>query len=402
SQRHKNESLSSPATSVTARGRTGIQLNGASRKTFWIPAFAGMTVFLLSACTAHQPSRVPVTIMGTESFGTVDRMAARAGDTPERLAKKTNLDIASLIEMNGLVPGQHLTPGQKLNVPIPQEITVIEGDTVDSIARAFGLDRNALIAENNLKKPIILYRGQKLRIPQSQQQPDDSAAPIVADAYDSRFAVDDLAPVADGNATSPITTTDTGSGSKIHSSASGTIVEEDLAPPPSSSSAVPATSAMETAMLTPPATLQATEPMALTTPEPKPEPMKFTGATPKFSWPVNGSTLSGFGPKSGGRHNDGINIGAPVGTSVRAAAPGEVVYVGDNVAGFGNLILVKHDGGFATAYAHVQNPTVKRGDRVDPGQAIAQVGKTGNVTSPQLHFEVRKGTQAVNPMTYLP
>lgn len=99
--------------------------------------------------------------------------------------------------------------------------------------------------------------------------------------------------------------------------------------------------------------------------------------------------------------NDGIDIGAPQGTTVRTAAMGDVVYVGDNVAGFGNLILIKHGGGYATAYGHVQSPLVKRGDRVAAGQAIAQVGKTGNVGTPQLHFEVRKGTQAVNPNGYL-
>ncbi len=374
-------------------------MNDAQRKISWIPAFAGMTVLVLSACASHEPSRVPVTIMGTQGPGTVETLSARAGDTPERLAKKTNLDIAALIEMNGLVPGQHLAPGQRLNVPVPREITVIEGDTVDSISRAFGLDRNALMAENNLKKPVILRRGQKLKIPQSRRSDDDAPPPMIADAYDSRFAVDDLAPVTmgEGNAAAPITTTDTGAGTKIHSSASGTIVEQDLAPPSSSVVDAPASAPVapptETAMLTPPA-----EPLVLQ----KPEPPKPTGAAPTFSWPLNGSTLSGYGPKSGGRHNDGINIGAPVGTPVRAAAPGEVVYVGDNVAGFGNLVLVRHDGGYATAYAHVQNPTVKRGERVDRGQAIAQVGKTGNVTSPQLHFEIRKGTQAVNPSTYLP
>jgi murein DD-endopeptidase MepM/ murein hydrolase activator NlpD len=87
---------------------------------------------------------------------------------------------------------------------------------------------------------------------------------------------------------------------------------------------------------------------------------------------------------------------------VRAAAPGEVVYTGDNVAGFGNLVLIRHSGGFATAYGHIQKPLVKRGDHVTAGQSIAQIGKTGNVATPQLHFEIRKGTLAVDPKPYLP
>jgi murein DD-endopeptidase MepM/ murein hydrolase activator NlpD len=362
---------------------------------------------LLSACVSHEPSQVPITIMGTQGMGTVDRMSARAGDTPERLAADTQLDIAALLEMNGLTPQQHLTPGQKLSVPTPSEITVIEGDTLGSIGKAFGIEPKAIMEANNLRKPVILYRGQKLQIPRPEKRQDDNATPVVMDAYDSRFDVTDT---ASANTSTPITTTDSGS-SKIHSSASGTIVEEDLAPPPAPSTPAIATPIPDNALapMTAPdmqvaSVPPALEPVQLQKPEPQTlqPPKPITGGTPKFSWPANGSVMSEYGPKSGGRHNDGINIGAPGGTSVRAAAGGEVVYVGDNVAGFGNLILVRHDGGFASAYGHIQNPTVKRGDRVDQGQAIAQVGKSGNVTSPQLHFEIRKGTQAVNPSTYLP
>jgi murein DD-endopeptidase MepM/ murein hydrolase activator NlpD len=109
----------------------------------------------------------------------------------------------------------------------------------------------------------------------------------------------------------------------------------------------------------------------------------------RFIQPVTGDIISGYGPKDGGQRNDGVNFVAPAGTPVRAAAAGEVVYAGDQVPGFGNLVLVKHDGGWVTAYAHLGRVDVKMRDMVMQGQQIGQVGSTGGVSQPQLHFEVR-------------
>jgi murein DD-endopeptidase MepM/ murein hydrolase activator NlpD len=125
-------------------------------------------------------------------------------------------------------------------------------------------------------------------------------------------------------------------------------------------------------------------------------------AAPHFIWPVKGRLLSGFGPAGKGLHNDGINIAAPAGAQVRAVDNGVVVYAGSELKGFGNLLLIKHANGLTTAYAHNAKLLVARGDTVRQGQVIATVGKTGNVTAPQLHFEVRKGTEAVDPELYLP
>jgi murein DD-endopeptidase MepM/ murein hydrolase activator NlpD len=111
--------------------------------------------------------------------------------------------------------------------------------------------------------------------------------------------------------------------------------------------------------------------------------------------------LSGFGPMGKGLHNDGINLAAPRGAPVRAAENGVVAYSGNELRGFGNLVLVKHSGGLMTAYAHNGNLLVSRGDRVERGQTIARVGSTGNVATPQLHFEIRRGRRAVDPMRYL-
>lgn len=120
-----------------------------------------------------------------------------------------------------------------------------------------------------------------------------------------------------------------------------------------------------------------------------------------FLWPVTGKVVSEFGPLSDGLHNDGINIAAPRGTPVRAAENGVVVYAGNELRGFGNMLLIRHADGFVTAYAHNESLLVERGDTVERGQIIARVGSSGNVDSPQLHFEIRVGTDAVDPREYL-
>lgn len=120
-----------------------------------------------------------------------------------------------------------------------------------------------------------------------------------------------------------------------------------------------------------------------------------------FAWPVRGVVVSKFGPKSGGLYNDGINISAHEGEAVKASEDGVVAYVGNELKGYGNLIIIKHSGGWITAYAHLRQSLVKRGQKVAKGIKIGSVGMTGNVTSPQLYFGLRKGRDAVNPENYL-
>jgi murein DD-endopeptidase MepM/ murein hydrolase activator NlpD len=122
----------------------------------------------------------------------------------------------------------------------------------------------------------------------------------------------------------------------------------------------------------------------------------------KFAWPVKGTVISKYGTIGKGRSNDGINIKAPLGTVVKAADAGKVAYAGNELKGFGNLVLIKHSDGYITAYAHVDKMYVKKGQKVIRGEKIATVGSTGSVKTPQLHFEVRAGKKAVNPKSYLP
>jgi murein DD-endopeptidase MepM/ murein hydrolase activator NlpD len=126
-----------------------------------------------------------------------------------------------------------------------------------------------------------------------------------------------------------------------------------------------------------------------------------TPVTPAFVWPLTGRVISDFGTESNGERNDGINIAAQPGTPIRAAAAGTISYAGNELRGYGNLILIKHDDGYVTAYAHAERITVQRGDTVTKGQIIAYAGSTGDVTSPQLHFEIRHGVQPVNPRSLL-
>ena len=126
-----------------------------------------------------------------------------------------------------------------------------------------------------------------------------------------------------------------------------------------------------------------------------------TGNSPTFRWPVRGRVIGAFGAKINGQQNDGINLSVPEGTSVKAAEDGVVAYSGNELKGYGNLVLVRHASGFVTAYAHASEVMVKRGDHVKRGQIIAKAGQTGGVTSPQLHFEIRKGSTPVDPTQYL-
>ncbi|MEJ1968894.1 MAG: M23 family metallopeptidase [Rhizomicrobium sp.] len=125
------------------------------------------------------------------------------------------------------------------------------------------------------------------------------------------------------------------------------------------------------------------------------------GGTMAFAWPLAGQVISDFGSTANGGRNDGINIAAPSGTPIHAAAAGQISYAGNELRGYGNLILIKHDNGYVTAYAHADRITVNRGDMVAKGQVIGYAGQTGDVASPQLHFEIRKGVQPVNPRTLL-
>lgn len=121
-----------------------------------------------------------------------------------------------------------------------------------------------------------------------------------------------------------------------------------------------------------------------------------------FIWPVEGKVVSRFGPKKNGLVNDGINIAASEGEPIWAASTGEVVYSGNELKGYGNMVIIRHAKGWMTAYAHASDVLVTKGDRIAQGDLIGYVGSSGSVNQPQLHFGIREGKTPVNPEELLP
>lgn len=156
---------------------------------------------------------------------------------------------------------------------------------------------------------------------------------------------------------------------------------------------------------------------AVPAPKPRPQPKAYasssyqspgyqapradTANAPSFVWPVSGEIISNFGGPANGERNDGINIATPMGAPIHAAASGTITYSGNELKDYGNLVLIRHEDGYVTAYAHADRLIVSRGDVVSRGQVIGYAGRTGDVSAPQLHFEIRHDTQPVNPKPLL-
>ncbi|MGE0407772.1 MAG: peptidoglycan DD-metalloendopeptidase family protein [Amphiplicatus sp.] len=273
-------------------------------------------------------------------------------------------------------------------------VTVRPGDTVFAIARRAGVRPDAIIAENGLRPPYTLKVGDTLRAPDPERKIENrltEPAPIRA-----VVASDRLHKVRPGDTLYSISRS---SGVGVEKIATANrlrppyplkVGDEILVPGARGETAGPVRREV-----TAPREDVAEIARAISYAEPKP-------AAPRlFDWPVKGAVIGDYGAGAMGRRNDGVNIAAPVGTPVRAAADGEVVYRGSELDGYGNLLLVKHQDGFVTAYAHNDAMLVKKGDLVRQGQVIAKVGQTGAATEPQLHFEIRQNLKSVDPMEFL-
>ncbi|MCF4164435.1 peptidoglycan DD-metalloendopeptidase family protein [Zavarzinia compransoris] len=324
------------------------------------------------------------------------------GETLSAVSRRTGVPLRDLIVENGLVAPFTLQPGQRLRLPETRYHTVAKGDTVYNISNRYGVDQASLMAENGIAPPFTIKLGQRLRIPgRVQTAPAPIAATTAIAAIPAASAPTDLLPGT--IATAPV--------APSPEPPSIVIVEPDpdsLPPPADGSYYVPPPSETARADVPRPGTKPQAPPeaprtavAAATTPAAPARPAVPGNGGLRFAWPVAGDVISGFGPKSGGQHNDGLNIQAAKGATVRAAEAGVVAYAGDEIRGFGNLVLIKHDGTYMTAYAHNDALLVKQGDRVARGQPIARVGNTGHVTVPQLHFEVRKAGTPVDPVKYL-
>ncbi|RMB05022.1 LysM peptidoglycan-binding domain-containing M23 family metallopeptidase [Eilatimonas milleporae] len=272
------------------------------------------------------------------------RITVARGDTLYSLSRRYGVPLRGVVAANGLAPPYRLAVGQRLRLPAPAVHTVRKGETGYSISRRYGVTVSSLMRENSIRPPYTLAIGQTLRLPGGA-----------------------------GTASKTVKT---------------------VATPSASPSASSGPSRSKPASTTPPTRTESQRvPGVKATPPPR--------AGARFGWPVKGRIASRFGPRAGGIHNDGINILARQGSPVRAAESGVVVYASNALQGYGNLLLLKHDGGWITAYAHNERLLVQAGQQVTRGDVIARVGRTGGVSEPQLHFEIRKGRRALDPLGYM-
>ena len=263
-------------------------------------------------------------------------------------------------------------------------VTVKKGDTLYSISRRYNVPIKDMINANRLAAPYTLYVGQRLRLPAKQYHTVQRGESLYSIARQYNVDVTSLSRV--NHLSTPYALS----------------VGQRLLLPASVGGVAPAATASSASRATQTATAASSNSSQIyQRPAETYTPPASTRKT-KFIWPVNGTVVSGFGNLGSGRKNDGINIKAALGTAVKAADSGTVAYSGNELKGFGNLILVKHSDGWITAYAHCDKLLVRKGQKVTRGEKIATVGSTGSVTTPQLHFEVRAGKKAVNPRTYLP
>ncbi len=308
------------------------------------------------------------------------------GETLYSLSRTHGVSVAAIAAANGLTQTSTLNIGQRLVIPAagspaalgnppaplgtiattapaagttvaaapPAEHIVRTGETMYSIALTYGVSPAALARANNMQQPELLQVGQRLVIPAGGTQVAAAAATTARPA-----------------ATTPTPRTEVA----VAAPTAGHAVVTDVPRP--------------------------TEVAALPTQQPvTADPPTANGTS--FRWPLTGArVISDFGPKPGGERNDGINLAAAAGTAIKAAEAGTVIYAGNEIPGYGNLILIRHADNWVTAYAHTSRMLVAKDDVVQRGQTIALVGATGSVTSPQLHFELRRGSTPVNPLSYL-
>lgn len=329
-----------------------------------------------------------------------------------------------------------------------EEIEVKEGDTLYSLARRNQVSINDLMSVNGLKG-TSLKPGQKLYLPKTQvtQRATPHTLPIVSGVTNTASAMPAQAPagwegthtvqqgeslyglavryktkavdiqryngIQDVRKVKPgMVLHVPGAGSAAQAVATQQAIDSGAnAAAPAASPAAPETAQAQAPAGTPSNILNSgsnpnsIERMAAANPagsatDATPAP-SATGAMPKLRWPVEGKIITAFGRRSDGTNNDGVNLAAPQGTDIHAAEAGTVAYSGGDLKGYGNLILLRHDNGWVTAYAHADELLVQRGDVVKRGQVIAKAGKSGQVDQPQVHFELRQGQKPVDPVPFM-
>jgi murein DD-endopeptidase MepM/ murein hydrolase activator NlpD len=251
-------------------------------------------------------------------------------------------------------------------------------ETLYTIARRHGVSLRDLIDANRLSPPYAISPGQRLILPHARFHRVTEGESLYA--VSRRYGIDTRSLVRLNNIRPPFRLVP---GQKLRLPGAGRAPVKKA----KSRGHAKSKSRKTSVKIQPPSRAQLANPPAR--------------SSKQFLWPVRGHISIAYGPRGKGRHNDGINILARRGTPVRAVENGIVAYSGNELRGFGNLLLIRHSGGWTSAYAHNQVLLVRAGDRVRRGQIISKVGKSGSVSRPQLHFELRRGKRAVNPVRYM-
>lgn len=336
---------------------------------------ATVTLLALTACIPNQPDRPvaptapprmdadasTVKVVEQEPVWTAQQVVPHAqiiasstyvvkpGDTLRGVGNRTGAGSEAIARANGLAAPYMIQAGQRLQIPGGRYHLVAEGETGIGIATAYGIAWRRILDANGLSEPYVLRRGQRLLLPEQNQS---RSASIEERAAAFRIDIDDVL---------------TG----------GQPATSDKAPAARTTAA----------------------PRPLPSNVPAAQPGSFSGS---FAWPATGKIVSRFGPGQSGAKNNGIDIGVPAGTPIRASADGVVAYAGDKVAVFGGLVLINHGSGWVSAYGHASRVDVVRGQKVTKGQIIGLTGDSGYASQPKLHFEIRKDRAPVNPLEKLP
>ncbi len=269
-------------------------------------------------------------------------------------------------------------------IPRDNFYKVRSGDTLFLVAQRFGVSSRALIQANKLSPPFRLQTGQRLKLPVPRSHKVLKGDTLYAISRQYGVSMSGLAQL---NGLKPPYKIISGS----HLRLPGTLVAVSDKQILSEKANTPSKASGKSVSRN----------RIKTNIKNKPTELKLPANTQGFVWPLQGRLISRFGAKGKGLHNDGVNLAAPRGTPVLASQSGIVAYAGNQLRGFGNLVLIKHVNGVMTAYAHNEKLLVSPGEQVRRGQQIAKVGSTGSVASPQLHFEVRSGRQPIDPIKFL-
>lgn len=369
--------------------------------------FATLSLTLWLAACGSQGVPAPIENYGTGApragAGTI---AVRYDETVYDIAERYQLPVRDIVAENHLQPPYALQPGQRLRLPKPAEVTVRPGDSLFTIGRSYQVSEAELARTNGLSPPYNLQAGQRLRLPFAGRRGETVVARGPQAAPEppvTRYASPPVysAPPAPMGAppynnqpayNSPVQAQPLGpapSGGQTQMAGA----EAMRVPPPGTKPRVPAQAVRPIPASTQPTVVPVV---------PRTAPAPSGKGTPSFAWPLRGEMLSGFGPKEGGLHNDGINIAAPSGTPVLASAPGTVVYAGNELKGYGTLVLIRHSNDWFSAYAHLDQAIVDKDMVVEAGQTVGTVGTSGGVRPAQLHFELRHRKDSLDPMKYLP